>query len=200
METISAIVLAAGLSIRMGRPKMLLPWNHSTIIQTVVQSLVECKLEQIIVITGAYHKEIEILLKSTPAKIVFNPNFENGEMLNSFQTGLRAIEGARAALLMLGDQPQIQKETINNVITSYTDQYILMPSFQMRRGHPWIIHQSAWSEILALKPPETLRDFMQKHNDQIGYVNIDTATILQDLDTPEDYQKIRSTSKADGDN
>jgi len=64
-----------------------------------------------------------------------------------------------------------------------------VPSFQMRRGHPWLVARPLWPEILALKPPESTRDFLAGHAHEIHYVNVDTPSILADLDTPEDYEK-----------
>ena len=68
---------------------------------------------------------------------------------------------------------------------------MLLPSFQMRRGHPWLVGREFWDELLALQTPATLRDFVRKHAQEIQYLNLDTPTILADLDTPEDYQKFR---------
>jgi len=65
------------------------------------------------------------------------------------------------------------------------------PSYQMRRGHPMLFHRSLWPEILALHPPQTLRDLLLAHAERIHYVTVDTPTILQDVDTPEDYLKFR---------
>jgi CTP:molybdopterin cytidylyltransferase MocA len=57
----------------------------------------------------------------------------------------------------------------------------------MRRGHPWLVERSLWAQILELKPPQTLRDFMRANSDHILYHVVNTSSILQDLDTPEDY-------------
>jgi molybdenum cofactor cytidylyltransferase len=63
----------------------------------------------------------------------------------------------------------------------------------MRRGHPWLIARSLWSEILDLKQPASPRDFLTRHADEIHYINVDTPSVLADLDTPEDYEKSRPT-------
>ena len=66
-----------------------------------------------------------------------------------------------------------------------------MPSFQMRRGHPWLVTRPFWNEILELKPPQSLRDFLNSHASEIQYVNVDTPGVLADLDTPDDYHRSR---------
>jgi len=66
---------------------------------------------------------------------------------------------------------------------------LVIPSFQMRRGHPWLIARQLWQEVLEIKPPRTLRDFLQANQEKITYVVVDTPTIFWDIDTPEDYER-----------
>jgi molybdenum cofactor cytidylyltransferase len=61
----------------------------------------------------------------------------------------------------------------------------------MRRGHPWLIARELWEEILQMRPPESMRDFLNAHKDDIFYVDYDSPSILQDLDTPADYLKFK---------
>ncbi len=68
---------------------------------------------------------------------------------------------------------------------------LVVPSYRMRRGHPWLVTRPHWEEILAMMSPASLRDFLNRHTDDIHYVEIDQSTILQDLDTPEDYLRSR---------
>jgi molybdenum cofactor cytidylyltransferase len=100
---------------------------------------------------------------------------------------------SEATLIGLGDQPQIQKESIRLICEGYRKNRseLIVPSFQMRRGHPWLVARPLWKEILELTPPQTLRDFLNRHADQIQYMNVDTPTILADLDSPEDYKNSR---------
>src|SRR5512144_1165841 len=94
---ITAIILAAGESRRMGRPKMLLPWGGSTVLQTVIAAFRTAGTEEILVVTGAGREQIESSIGAS-AQTVFNPDFANGEMLSSIQAGLRAMPpGASAA-------------------------------------------------------------------------------------------------------
>jgi len=94
-------------------------------------------------------------------------------------------------LIGLGDQPQVQEGSIRSILAAYDDSQsrLVVPSFQRKRGHPWLVARPLWAEILALKPPRTLRDFLNNHADEIHYVNLNTPTILTDLDTPDDYQR-----------
>ena len=113
-------------------------------------------------------------------------------MVSSLRRGLKALPShVEATLIALGDQPQLQEETIRAVCEAHQESAarLVVPSFQMRRGHPWIVARPLWDEILTLEPPESPRDFLNKHAGEIRYVNLDTPSILADLDTPEDYQQ-----------
>lgn len=191
---ISAIILAAGQSKRMGQPKMLLPWGTLTVIEHVVVTFLNAGIEDILVITGGVHEQVEKAIDGYPVRKIHNQEYENGEMLSSLQSGLRNIgEQSPATLIGLGDQPQIQEGSIRLICEAYRKNKsdLIVPSFQMRRGHPWLVAHPLWNAILELKPPQTLRDFLNQYADQIQYMNVDTPTILADLDTPEDYQNSR---------
>jgi molybdenum cofactor cytidylyltransferase len=190
-DQIGAVVLAAGLSTRMGRPKMVLPWNGSTVIGKVVSTLLLAGVNEVVVVTGGSHNLVEHALAQKPIKCVFNPEYSNGEMLTSLKIGLSHMPiNVEAALIVLGDQPAIEEQVVRNVIGKYRSEkaQLIVPSYKMRRGHPWLVSRELWPQILEIFPPETLRDFIQVNAAHIHYLNVDTPSILQDLDTPEDYQ------------
>lgn len=193
---IGAIVLAAGLSTRMGRPKMLLPWGESTVLGRVVCTLHRAGIAPILVVTGAFREEVETLLQALPCPTVrvHNPRFEDGEMLHSLITGVENLPGdLDAVLVALGDQPQIEGEVVKRILERFAQQHskIIVPSYQMRRGHPWLVARDLWEELMTLALPRTLRDFLNAHQDEIDYLVVDTPSVLQDLDTPEDYERLR---------
>jgi molybdenum cofactor cytidylyltransferase len=188
---ISAIVLAAGKSSRMGVPKMTLPWGNSTVIGKVIITIQEAGLSNIQVVTGSNQKEVEDVLRGFPVEFIFNPNFTDGDMITSVQEGLRSLRGkSEAALFVLGDQPQTEPHTIKVIMECYysTRCKIVVPSYQMHRGHPWLLEKSFWDEVLALETTLTMRDYLNRHQDKIKYVNVNTPSIIQDLDTMEDYK------------
>jgi molybdenum cofactor cytidylyltransferase len=186
---ISAIILAAGESKRMGQPKMLLPWGKSTVLQTVVSVFQAAGVKDILVVTGGAHNQIESLIGKS-VQTIFNPDFASGDMLSSIQVGLTVKKHeASAALIGLGDQPQVEGRSVQRILREYkeTKASIIVPSYQMHRGHPWLVTRELWDGILQMKPPDSLRNFLNHHAREIHYVNIDSPSILQDLDTPEDY-------------
>jgi molybdenum cofactor cytidylyltransferase len=193
---IAAIVLAAGLSRRMGRPKLVLPWGNTTVIGQVTGALLAANLDPIIVVTGGAHVQIEAVLREQPIHLVSNPRYAEDQMAWSLQAGLAELstnwpDSIQAALVALGDQPQIETPVVQAVLDAYqaSGAPLVVPSFQMRRGHPWVVNRSLWPEIMALAPPQTLRDFLSANAHSIHYLLVDRPSILQDLDTPEDYEQ-----------
>jgi len=196
---ISAIILAAGESKRMGVPKMLLQWGETTVLEHVISVFAKTGIKDILIITGAHKVEIEKVISKSkthhPVRSVFNENFSDGEMLSSIQCGIQELsdQAVGAAVIGLGDQPQVQKETVRSILNIHqsNENLIIVPSFEMKRGHPWLIPRRFWKDILDMKPPLTLRDFLALRAALIHYVIINNPSILTDLDTPQDYENYR---------
>jgi molybdenum cofactor cytidylyltransferase len=189
---IGAVVLAAGQSKRMGRPKMNLPWGDATVIEQVITVLKNAGVNEIVVVTGSHSSELEAVLNKMNINIVHNTDFARGEMISSFKVGLHALDDRlAAALVVLGDQPQIEVEVVQSIIAAYVSKAadLIVPSYNRRRGHPWLLSRSLWSTILSLAPEETLRDFLNQNNDRIRYIEVNSPSILMDLDTPDDYRR-----------
>jgi molybdenum cofactor cytidylyltransferase len=193
---IGAVVLAAGKSSRMGRPKMVLPWGNTTVIGQVANTLISAGVGDVSVVTGGARLEVANALKALPIRIVFNPDFNNNQMMLTLQIGLAALgDSVEAALVVLGDQPQLEVRVVRKVIATYHEQKppLIIPSYQMRRGHPWLLARPCWKTLLELEPTVTMRKFLNENAADITYVNVDSPSILQDLDTPEDYKRYRSS-------
>lgn len=206
---ISGILLAAGLSTRMGQPKQLLPFGNSTIVETVVDNMLEAKFSEVIVVVGHCAEQIQSLLADRPVKIVFNPEYREG-MLTSAQAGIRSIDFTSSGYtsdspdkesmeteqtafsIMLVDQPFITSPLINKVIDAYsgTDKGIVLPSYEYKRGHPVIFHHKYAHPILKLGLDSGgVRSLFSSYSDDIHYVNVDTDDVLRDIDYREDYER-----------
>jgi len=197
VSNILAVVLAAGMSRRMGVPKMALPWKNSTVLGVVLDCLAEAGLQRVRVVVGANRDEVERIVNGSQLAIeqVFNPNYENGEMMDSIRIGIQAIdEDIVAVMLVLGDQPQIEAKVVSGLIEQYqrTGARLVVPSYQMHRGHPWLIDRALLSELANMRVGETVRDFLFRHSTDIAYLMVDTVSILEDLDTPEDYTELNN--------
>ncbi len=193
---IAAIILAAGQSTRMGRNKLRLPYGSSTVIETIVAEIAAVdQVRDIIVVTGYDHERIESILARHSVRWVFNPDYVHAEMLVSIQAGLRALsDDIGAALITLGDQPRIQHDIVRRVIEAYGPKALVIPSYQMKRGHPILIDRALWPRVFSLPKEATLRDLIRANEDRIRYVVVDNDSILRDIDTPEDYQELTTAA------
>jgi len=177
----------------MGAFKLTLPWAGKTVIEQVVLTLTMASLHEIIVVTGHRGNEVEKALAKTPARCVSNPQYESGEMLSSIQAGLAAVApGVDAALICLGDQPQMEMSTVLALLTEAERtgwRRVIIPSYDMRAGHPIVLPRSLWMQIINTS--KTLRDVLRSNADVVNYLTVDTPSILADLDTPDAYQRAK---------
>jgi molybdenum cofactor cytidylyltransferase len=207
---VTAIILAAGSSRRMGRPKLLLTWGGTTVLGKTVETVAEAGILDILIVTGGESDQVlaeaERLGKHLPVRSIRNPDFQDGGMLSTLQAGLRSLEQSHthshkvgetpkeaAALIALGDQPQMLVTTVRQVVRAFDRGRapLVVPSFANRRGHPWLIRSDLWISILELAAPATARDFLDRHRDEIEYVDAKTSSVLADIDTPQDYERER---------
>ncbi|MFB0566305.1 MAG: NTP transferase domain-containing protein [Candidatus Aminicenantaceae bacterium] len=185
-----AIILAAGESKRMGKPKLLLPFGDKTIIETVVQIVIDSKVDETLVVLGSDWKEIEKKIRRFPLKISVNPDFQKG-MLSSVKWGFKKIpEDTRAVLVTLGDQPSVSTNVINKVIETFnsTEKGIVLPVYDKNRGHPVLIDMKYRGEVEALSPDVGLRELVYSHSEDLLEVEVKTSSVLQDIDDKEDYE------------
>ena len=184
-----AIVLAAGESRRMGRPKLLIPYGDKTIIETVVQNVVSSRADRVVVVLGGHRREIEAKIRDFAVKKVINRRYQEG-MLSSVRRGLSALpSSARAAVFILADQPDVSSSLIDSVIEAYRreNKGIVLPVYRKKRGHPLLIDLKYRREIVALCPDIGLRGLLREHRDDIFEVRVSSPAVLRDIDDPDDY-------------
>ncbi len=190
MNEIWAIILAAGASTRMKRQKLLLPYNEKTIIETVVENVATVIGSNIMVVLGSHSEEIKSSILKQKVHFCVNENYLNG-MLSSAICGFRALpRETKAALVFLGDQPQIPPRATDLVIEAWmkSKKGIVMPTFNGRRGHPVLIETHYKSEIEKLDPELGLKTLSVKYKDDVFEVECEIPEILRDIDTPKEYQ------------
>ncbi len=184
-----AIVLAAGESKRMNAPKMLLPVNGKTMIETVIDNILSSKTDRIMLVTGAYADEINTIAESLPVTVCHNENYKDG-MLSSVKCAFRALPSEAGQVLVFpGDKPWISKEDINLLIDSFMKERkgIAIPVFKGKRGHPVLIDIRYRKEVLKLDPDEGLKGLARTFPDDVLEVETKNPGILKDIDTYEEY-------------
>ncbi len=190
-KRVGAVILAAGESRRMGEPKMLMPWKTHTIIREVCERVVTAQPYEIVVVTGRHRDEIAKALDGLPVRILYNPEYEHTDMTTSLQAGLRSIwYTSDAALIFLGDQPNVDTSVIERVIQAYAqgNQRLVAPMYNEKRGHPMLIDRDLWAEFLTLPPDRLPRELLQAYRDEMMLIQTQSEAVVQDIDTPEDYE------------
>ncbi|MCX6329870.1 MAG: nucleotidyltransferase family protein [Bacteroidia bacterium] len=191
MSDIWAIILAAGESKRMKVPKMILPFKGKTIIEKVIENVTDSEVDKTLVVLGSDKDDILKIISHLPVMHCYNENYKQG-MLSSVKCGFRFLpQKFRAALVFLGDQPMIEPDVINMVISAYrtSAKGIIIPVFRNKHGHPLLLDSKYRDEVEMLKPDETLRALTHKFSDDVFEVEANTHDILKDIDTKNDYLK-----------
>jgi molybdenum cofactor cytidylyltransferase len=185
-----ALILAAGSSRRMGSQKLLLPYGQSTIIETVIDNVLNSSIDHVMVVLGANQEEIQDTLEHKPVQFCHNRKHEQG-MLSSVICGIRALPpDAVSALIYLGDQPGIHPAVTNTVIEAYSEELfgIVIPVHMHRRGHPLLVDMKYRTEIERLDLEEGLRSLRHHFPEDVLEVEVNEPGILVDIDTREDYK------------
>jgi len=193
---IPAVVLAAGLSSRMGRPKPLLPLGHGeTFVTRIVRSFMEAGVDDVVVVLGHQADAVAARLveSGAPARFVVNEGYETGQ-LSSVLRGLNAIDrpGVRAMLLTLVDVPLVSPLTIRAVIDRYktTNAPIVRPVRGDEHGHPVLIDRSLFPLLRSADPTEGAKPIVRRHVSVAGDVPVDDDGAFLDIDTPQVYERV----------
>ena len=198
---IGAIVLAAGESTRMGTQKLLLPYDGSTVIETIVDQVLRSRVDACVVVTGHDPERIRDGLGARDVLFAQNDRYRDG-MLSSVRAGLAASdESWKAAVILLGDQPSLRTETIDLLIerNRIAPEDIVVPAFEGRRGHPLLVAMRFREEMMTDFDGTGLRGLLHAHPESVVEIAVDSSTILDDMDYPEDYQRaIDALERADG--
>lgn len=188
---ICAVVLAAGLSRRMGVQKLLLPFSGKTVIAHIVDQLLASTVDEVHVVVGHQAERVSAELSGRAISIVKNPNYKSG-MLSSVRCGLRNLpEKCRAVMVALGDQPSVTTELIDQMLQSFatTNKSVLVPLYKDKRGHP-ILFSSLYRDMILTQYDDIgLRGILRNHPEDIFELPVSNASILCDMDYPEDYRR-----------
>lgn len=175
----------------MGQTKQLLPFGEKTILETVIDHLMFSQVDKILIVLGSNREKIEHAIKAQPVKSVYNPHFKEG-MLSSVQKGFAFLpKEVEAVLVFLGDQPMVSSSCIDHIIAAYrsSEKGIVLPVYQNSRGHPILIDIKYRQEISVLDPDIGLRELIHNHPEDILEVELETDSVLEDIDTPKDYSQ-----------
>jgi molybdenum cofactor cytidylyltransferase len=192
---IAGLVLAAGASTRMGRPKALLRVGEDCFVTRVVRTMIAAGLGDISVVAGDEAARIRAALAAAGlmARVVDHANWRDGQ-LSSLQAGLLALEPlhADAVVISLVDVPLVSPETMRLVVGAWRKRRapIVRPARDGRHGHPVLFDRAVFGELLAADPAAGAKAVVRAHATEAVDVAVDDEGAFQDVDTPEDYARL----------
>jgi molybdenum cofactor cytidylyltransferase len=193
---LAAVVLAAGLSRRMGQAKLLLTIEGRAVVRMAVDNVLAAGIERIVVVSGTEQEAIADALGGLPVRFAINPTPEAGQG-SSIAVGVAALpESADAALIVLGDQPFVSPEVIPSVVAAFTrtGQPIVAPRYRDGRGNPVLFARAVFPELLGLAGDRGARAVTERDPSRVAVVDFETS-MPADIDTPEDYERLRGRGR-----
>jgi molybdenum cofactor cytidylyltransferase len=190
---IIAVVLSAGESSRMGRPKALLPIEGQNFIERIVGALTQSQADRIIVVLGHNADEMRRQIEHLPIDIVINTEYKNGQ-LSSLQAAVRHIEKddrCGGMLVHLVDHPFIDVALVDALIKGFfeTKALIVLPCYKGKRGHPVIFSRELFGELLSAPADQGAKAVVNAHRQETLEIEWQDEGVTLDIDTPELYRR-----------
>lgn len=194
---IAAVVLAAGLSSRMGSNKLLSDLNGQALIEATINRLSKAGIDEIIVVTGHQAAEVQTVLKNHKLRFVHNDDFAQG-LSTSVRAGIAAAREFDAAFICLGDMPLIEAGDLNKMIAAFNaveGRSLVAPVLGRKLGNPVLWGQEHFVDLMALTGDRGARSLIESRRDQIVEIAVTHDGILLDADTPEALEEIKAKLK-----
>jgi molybdenum cofactor cytidylyltransferase len=180
----------------LGTDKALLTYRGRTFLETVISTLRHAEASPIIVVLGHHAEDIQRAVDLTGVEIVVNREYRRGQT-SSLQAGLRALNGRDGAaiegvILCLVDHPAVSAGTVRLLALSLraSGAPVVIPTYAGKRGHPVLIGNALFGELLGLSPDLGANEVLRKYRESTQFVEVDDAGILVDVDDPASYQNL----------
>jgi molybdenum cofactor cytidylyltransferase len=198
---IGAVILAAGVSSRMGEAKQLLRFGGNTLLEQVIENVRGSRVDEIVLVLGHEAKTIQERVGIKNLKVAVNEAYQQG-MGTSLRTGLAALDsGIDGALIVLADQPFVRPATLDLLIREYerSRAQILIPMYKGFRGNPVLLDRSVFAEVMGLGGDIGCRAIFGDHLEGIVKVPVEDIGILLDLDSKADIERMQNFGVGSGD-
>ena len=192
----AGLILSAGASSRMGRDKALLPWRDGTFLSSTIRTL-EMATELVIVVAGANAANLQPITDAEAAFLTVNPDPQQGQF-SSLLIGLQSVlnHGRDAAIITLVDRPPAQVETIqflkSTFLSSDDQTWAVVPEYGGKHGHPFVVGREMIEAFLRAPVHSSARDVEHANQAHIRYVMVNDPLVTANVDTPEDFEKLRA--------
>ena len=183
---VSAVVLAAGASTRMGTQKLLLPLGEEALVRRTVRQVCDAGFDDVLVVLGFAHEQTLAALDGLPIRHAINAHYESG-MGSSFRTAIEHLPGSAAAMFALADQPFVTTNEYRTVLDTYRRQApdIISVRYGEVMAPPHLFQREFFPELAQLQ--HGARSLLERHRDRATVLHF-PADLLMDIDTPEDYE------------
>jgi molybdenum cofactor cytidylyltransferase len=189
---IAGLILAAGASTRLGRPKQLLKAQGKPLLEKATEAALEARLDGVYVVLGARYEEIKTSIRHLPAQLIRNEQWQDG-IGSSLSSGIRAIRTSNnydAVLIMLSDQLHVNGTHLSALVNTYlksSHKAIVATTYGHQTGVPALFDQFYFPQLENLSGDTGAKKVIRQHMDRVLSVNFEQASI--DIDTPEDQAK-----------
>lgn len=185
------LILAAGTSSRMGKPKQLLPYKHTTLLGWAIEQAQTSKADEVVCVLGANAQDIERSIKDYKLKIIYNPNYKEG-LSSSILSGIKELQHFNTTLIMLADQPNVTSSYLNKLLDASckNPKVVIASGYGDSAGVPAVFPKKYYPELLQLKGDKGARCLLNRLTPRPIIIN--TSEKLEDIDTLSDYQTITS--------
>lgn len=191
---LAALILAAGGSRRLGRPKQLEPWGPTTLLGHVVARARAMPVDEVWVVIGAESERILSEVDLAGCGVIENPEWEDG-LASSLRVGLDALtrlSRAEAALILIGDQPEVAPEVVEGLAAEYTRSRAsaIVPKYRYTWGNPVLVDRSLWPRLMSMEGDEGARRLLRAHPEWVQEVWFERLA-PRDVDTEADIEELR---------
>jgi molybdenum cofactor cytidylyltransferase len=188
---IAAVVLAAGVSSRMGKPKQTLPLDGVPMLERVLEIFRRSNVDKVVVVLGADAVEVKKRVKFGEELVVVNSGFAEG-MSSSLKLGLKHVgREAEAVIIALGDQPFVLPTTIDMLVAAYKGSRarIVVPTYRGARGNPVLFDRGVFPQMATIRGDIGAKSVVQKNAADVLEVEVPDMGVLVDIDTPSDLDR-----------
>ena len=192
MKMISIVILAAGTSTRLGRPKQLLDLGGEPLLRHTLRNALASRAGEVVLVLGNQADTIAKSVGDLGQRTVTNPDFAAGQS-TSLRVGIEAVSAeADAIIVMLGDQPMVTAAMVDQIIERFemTSAPIVQPVYGETPGNPVLLARSLFPELLAIESDQGARGVIKTHREQIVRVRVADGPPPGDVDTEADYQAL----------